>query len=62
MESYKNIYYPKENNSAVVKALLSNRIWEKKIDKIMRDNIKPEWICIDAGAYIGSHALTTTNI
>ena len=62
MESYKNIYYPKENNSAVVKALLSNRIWEKKIDKIMRDNIKPEWICIDAGAYIGSHALTMSKL
>lgn len=62
MESYKNIYYPKENNSCVVNALVKNRIWEKKIDKIMKETIKPDWVCVDAGAYIGTHALTMSKL
>ena len=62
MDSHKGIYYPKENSSHVVKALLADRVWEKKIDSLMREIIQPDWVCVDAGAYIGSHALTMAEI
>ena len=62
MDSHNNIYYPIENDSHVVKALLGNRIWEKKIDSIMKEIIKPDWICLDCGAYIGSHSITMAEI
>lgn len=62
MNSHNGIYYPKENSSHVVRALVNNRVWEKNIDKLMRDIIQPNWVCVDAGAYIGSHALTMADL
>jgi len=62
MDSHNNIYYPIENNSHVVRALLANRVWEKKIDSLMRELIQPDWVCLDCGAYIGSHALTMAEL
>ncbi len=67
MESIKYRYYSKEYklyvpsvcNSAVVKAVKSNRIWEKKIQNIIvdyTDNDKSS-VCVDIGAYIGVHTL-----
>ena len=58
MDSYNLIFYPKDNTSSVVKALLANRIWEKKIDSLIKENVKPNDVCLDIGAYIGSHAKT----
>ena len=62
MESHNGIYYPIQNNSQVVKALLAGRIWEKKIDSIMKELIQPDWNCLDCGAYIGSHAITMAEL
>ena len=62
MESHDGIFYPKENTSNVIKALVSNRIWEKNIDSLLKKYIKKDWNCIDCGAYIGSHALTMSQL
>lgn len=53
------VYVPIVNNSAVVKAVKSNRIWEQKIQDIIveyTDNDKTS-VCVDIGAYIGVHTI-----
>ena len=52
---YKNIYYPKSNNSAVVNCLLKDRIWESNLVKIFNTHVGKDDAVIDAGAYIGLH-------
>ena len=62
MENHNLIFYPKENKSAVVKSLLANRIWEKKIDLLIKKYVKCGMVCLDVGAYIGSHAKTMLDL
>tara|TARA_R110002072_G_scaffold2292_1_gene19052 strand:+ start:2063 stop:2716 length:654 start_codon:yes stop_codon:yes gene_type:complete len=60
---YKDIYYPENNsNCHVIKSLLANRIWEKKINTMMLKYIKPSWVCLDIGANIGLHSLTMAKL
>jgi FkbM family methyltransferase len=59
---YNKVSYPQVNNSAVVKALLKNKIWEKKITNIFQAYIKKDWIVVDVGAYIGLHTLTMSKL
>ena len=56
------VHYPLNNNSAVVKALLSNRIWEKKITDIFIKHIGNDDVVVDCGAYIGTHTLTLSRL
>ena len=51
------LYYPINNTSSVVKSLLNNKIWEKKLQEIFRHYIKPNHNVIDIGSYIGTHTL-----
>ena len=60
--NYGKIFYPADNNSAVVKCMKSNRVWEKKIVKIFRDNIKKEDIVVDIGTYIGLHTIELSKL
>ena len=64
MLSHKGIFYPKEvhNTSAIVRSLLSGRTWEKKIVNIFKDYVKPGDLVIDAGAFIGLHALELSKL
>tara|TARA_R110001599_G_C12109430_1_gene647869 strand:+ start:279 stop:920 length:642 start_codon:yes stop_codon:yes gene_type:complete len=62
ISEYKNIYYPTENDSAVVRALLSGRVWEKKITNIFHEYLTHESVVVDCGTYIGSHTLTMSNL
>ena len=64
MLSHKGIFYPKEvhTSSAIVRSLLSGRTWEKKIVNIFKDYVKPGDLCIDAGAFIGLHALELSKL
>ena len=52
-----HIYYPLLNNSAVIKKMISNKVWEKNAVDIFIDNINKTDIVIDCGAYIGTHTL-----
>jgi len=52
-----DVYYPIENNSSVVKALINQRVWEKKLVEIFKYYIKPNHIILDVGAYIGTHSI-----
>jgi FkbM family methyltransferase len=60
--SHNDVSYPAINNSFVVKALLSNRTWEKKITALLHEHITPDMTVVDAGAYIGSHTLTMAGL
>lgn len=62
MESHNGIYYPKENNSNVIKALKKDRIWEKRIVDIFNENLTENDIAVDIGAYIGLHTLVLSKI
>lgn len=55
-DTYK-VYYPVNNNSAVVKSLLKNKIWEKKLIPYFEQYIDKDSVVIDIGAYIGSHTI-----
>ena len=55
-DTYK-VYYPVNNNSAVVKSLLKNKIWEKKLIPYFEQYIDKDSVVVDIGAYIGSHTL-----
>ena len=59
---YNNVFYPQKNNSSVVKALLNDKIWEKKITNIFQAYIKEDWVVVDVGAYIGLHTLTISKL
>jgi len=62
MLKHNGIYYPKDNNSAVIKSLLSGRQWEARITDIMKTNVKNWMVCVDAGAYIGTHTLLLSSL
>ena len=62
IKEYNDVYYPQQNDSNVVKALLDDRIWEKNITKIFKLYIKENSVVVDAGAYIGLHTLTMANL
>ncbi len=62
MDNHNNIFYPIDNNCAVINALLKNRTWEKKITNIFNKYVKPDWVCIDVGTYIGLHTLTLSKL
>ena len=56
------VYYPKNNNSSIIKAIRNNRIWEKKLlpyfDKYVNENSN----VIDIGCYVGTHSLYLSNL
>lgn len=54
---HKGVYYPLKNESAVIRALLADRTWEKKAYDYYRNHILKEHTVIDCGAFIGSHTL-----
>ena len=56
------IFYPVNNNSSVIKAMLSNRKWEKKIVNIFNENITKEDTVIDVGSYIGLHTIELSKL
>ena len=60
--NYGNIFYPAQNNSSVVKSMLSNRVWEKKIVKLFRENVKEDDIVVDIGTYIGLHTIELSKL
>ena len=57
-KEHKGIYYPADNNCPVINAMLKDRIWEKKITAIFDKYVKPDWVCIDIGTFIGMHTMT----
>ena len=58
IKKHNGIYYPTKNNCPVINAMLKNRTWEQKITNIFDDYVKPDWVCIDVGTFIGMHTLT----
>ena len=54
----RDLYMPLNNSSAVVRSWRNKREWESDIGDFMRKTIKPDWVCLDVGAYIGLHTLT----
>ena len=54
---HKGVYYPEKNESAVIRALLTDRIWEKKAYDKYTSYIQSDHTVIDCGAFIGSHTL-----
>lgn len=62
ISNYGNIYYPSNNNSSVIKAMLSGRTWEKKIIKIFREYIKKNDVVVDVGSYIGLHSFEMSKL
>lgn len=57
ISEYKDVFYPTQNTSAVVRALLHDKIWEEKIVNIFEQYITKDDVVIDIGTYIGSHTL-----
>mgnify|MGYP003637052818 FL=1 len=62
ISEYKDVFYPTLNNSAVVRALLNDRVWEKKIVNIFEDHITKDDVVIDIGTYIGTHTLKMSEL
>jgi len=64
MDSYKGIYYPTESRDScgVIKSLLSNRIWERRIVELYKSFVKEGDIVLDCGAFIGLHTLQLSNL
>tara|TARA_R110000787_G_scaffold81084_1_gene176057 strand:+ start:122 stop:784 length:663 start_codon:yes stop_codon:yes gene_type:complete len=58
----RNVFHPTCHDSAVIRCLLSGRVWEKKIVTIFEQYLNPEDIAIDCGAYIGSHSIVLSNL
>ena len=59
---YKNIFYPSKNDSAVVRSMLSGRVWEKKIVKIFNKYVTKDDTVLDVGSYIGLHTFTLSEL
>ena len=57
ISEHNGIFYPKYNNSHVVRALLHNNIWEENLVNIFEEYITKDDVVIDIGTYIGSHTL-----
>ena len=62
ISEHNDIFYPAFNDCHVVKALLGNRIWEKKITELFEILISDDDIVLDVGSYIGLHTLTLANL
>jgi len=63
MKEHNNIFYPDNyEECAVIKALLSNRIWEKKIVSLFKKYLQRGDVAIDAGSFIGLHSLKLSDI
>ena len=64
MDSYKGIYYPTESRDScgVIKSLLSNRIWERRIVELYKIIVKEGDIVLDCGAFIGLHTLELSKL
>ena len=62
ISEHNDIFYPAFNDSHVVKALLADRIWEKKITELFTILISDDDIVLDIGSYIGLHTLTLSNL
>ena len=64
MESHKGIYYPTEarDHCGVIKSLLSNRIWERRIVELYKSFVKEGDIVLDCGAFIGLHTLQLSKL
>lgn len=58
------IYYDEcvGTNSAVMKAIKKNRLWEKKLIPYFEKYITKDSNVIDCGAYIGSHTIIMSNL
>ena len=56
------LYTPVITNSAVVKAIKSNRIWERKIHNLMIDYITTDHVVVDIGAYVGVHTIHMSHL
>ncbi len=63
MKEHNNIFYPdKYEECAVIKALLSNRTWEKNIVSLFKKYLDKGDIAIDCGSFIGLHSLKLSDI
>lgn len=63
MKEHNNIFYPdKYEECAVIKALLSNRTWEKKIVSLFKKYLQKGDVAIDVGSFIGLHSLKLSDI
>jgi len=63
MKEHNNIFYPdKYEECAVIKALLSNRTWEKKIVSLFKKYLEKGDVAIDVGSFIGLHSLKLSDI
>ena len=64
MESHKGIYYPTESRDScgVIKSLLSNRIWERRIVELYKTVVNAGDIVLDCGAFIGLHTLELSKL
>jgi FkbM family methyltransferase len=48
-------FYYDQDYSAVIRAVKSGRIWEKKLYDLYKDMIQPSDVILDVGAFIGTH-------
>lgn len=62
ISEHNDVFYPQYNDSHVIRSLLNNRVWEKKITEIFHVLIKDTDIVVDVGAYIGLHTLTMAKL
>ena len=56
------IYYPENVEEAVIKAIKSGRIWEKKLLNNYKDLILPGNTVLDIGAYLGTHTVAFSQL
>jgi FkbM family methyltransferase len=57
-----NIYYPENVEEAVIKAIKSGRIWEKKLLNYYKELILPGDTVLDIGAYLGTHTVAFSQL
>ena len=57
-----NIYYPENVEEAVIKAITSGRIWEKKLLNYYKELILPGNTVLDIGAYLGTHSVAFSQL
>ena len=57
-----NIYYPENVQEAVINAIKSGRIWEKKLLNNYKDLILPGNTVLDIGAYLGTHTVAFSQL
>jgi FkbM family methyltransferase len=57
-----NIYYPENIEEAVINAIKSGRIWEKKLLIYYKELILPGNTVLDIGAYLGTHSVAFSQL